>query len=262
MTEAPGYNTLKQCRHGHMLYNRNDQYIGRSFDLYGEYSEGEIELFSQVVREGQVVLDVGANIGAHTLFFARQVGVSGVVYAFEPQRLVFQTLCANMALNSIANTICQNAALGVERGEIVVPLVIPWGQEFNFGGVALGGYQEGDRVPVFPLDDLRLRVCHFIKIDVEGMELEVLKGAQALIRACRPVLYVENDREDKSEDLLRHLDGLEYELYWHTPLLYNPDNFFHNPENIFANIGSHNMLCLPKEGGHCIQGFRKVEISV
>ncbi len=260
MNEPPVFNKLKQCRHGNMLFNINDQYIGRSFDLYGEYSEGEITLFDQIVREGQVVVDVGANIGDHTLFFARKVGLAGAVYAFEPQRLVFQTLCANMALNSIANTSCYNAALGVEKGEIVVPLIAPWGQEYNFGGMALGGHQEGDRVPVFPLDDLRLGACHFIKIDVEGMELEVLLGAQALIRANRPVLYVENDRQEKSADLIRHLDGLGYDLYWHRPLLYNPDNFFRNPENIFGNIGSHNMLCLPKGTGYRLEGFERVEI--
>lgn len=260
MPEPPVFNKLKQCRHGQMLFNINDQYIGRSFDLYGEYSEGEINLFAQIIREGQVVVDVGANIGDHTLFFAKQVGLSGVVHAFEPQRFVFQTLCANMALNSIANTYCHNAALGVEKGELVVPRVTPWGEEFNFGGMALGGHQEGERVPVVTLDELGLGICHFIKIDVEGMELEVLLGAQTLIRTHRPVLYVENDRQEKSADLIRHLDGLEYDLYWHLPLLFNPDNFFHNPENIFGNIGSHNMLCIPKGAGCTLEGFPKVEV--
>lgn len=260
MNETPVFNKLKQCRHGQMLFNINDQYIGRSFELYGKYSEGEIELFDQIVDEGQVVVDVGANIGDHTLFFAKKVGLRGAGYAFEPQRLVFQTLYANMALNNIVNTFCHNAALGVERGEIVVPLIAPWGQEYNFGGIALGGHQQGDRIPVFPLDDLGLCACHFIKIDVEGMELDVLLGAQALIRACRPVLYVENDRQDKSAALIRHLDALDYALYWHLPLLYNSQNFANNPENIFGNLGSHNMLCLPRELGCSLKGFPEVEL--
>ncbi|MFH1019050.1 MAG: FkbM family methyltransferase [Pseudomonadota bacterium] len=259
MSQVIAFNKLKQCRHGQMLFNINDQYIGRAFDVYGECNEGEINLFDQIVREGQVVVDVGANIGDLTLFFAKKVGLGGAVHAFEPQRLVFQTLCANMALNSIVNTFCHNAALGVERGEVVVPLIAPWGQEYNFGGMALGGHQQGERVPLFPLDDLGLTACHFIKIDVEGMELDVLLGAQALIRACRPVLYVENDRQDKSAPLIRHLDALDYALYWHRPFLYNPQNFANNPENIFGNIGSHNMLCLPRESGCRLEGFPEVE---
>src|SRR2546421_9260159 len=91
------FNRMKRCRHGYMLYNVHDQYIGRSLDRYGEYSEGEIELFSQLIKPNDVVIDVGANIGAHTLWFAQRTLPDGIVIAFEPQRLVFQTLCANMA---------------------------------------------------------------------------------------------------------------------------------------------------------------------
>src|SRR3954467_11045049 len=102
MQQPPlGFNRLKSCRHGKMLYNVNDMYVGRSLDLYGEFSQGEVELFAKIVRSGDVVLDVGANIGAHTLFFAQSTAPLGGVIAFEPQRLVFQTLCANMAINSI-----------------------------------------------------------------------------------------------------------------------------------------------------------------
>ena len=56
-----GWNRLKDCRHGRMLYNVNDRYIGRSLDLYGEFSEAEVELFRQIVRPGDIVVEVGAN---------------------------------------------------------------------------------------------------------------------------------------------------------------------------------------------------------
>lgn len=103
MSSFPQFNRLKQCRHGMMLYNLNDIYIGRSLDLYGEFSEGEIRVFQQLVKPGQTILEVGANIGAHTVWLAQAVGPTGVVMAFEPQRIVHQTLCANLALNNIFN---------------------------------------------------------------------------------------------------------------------------------------------------------------
>src|SRR5579862_896137 len=101
--QMPDFNRLKDCRHGRMLFNVNDQYVGRSLDLYGEYSEGEIDFFKQVVQPGDTVLEIGANIGSHTVFFAKAVGREGTVQAFEPQRLIFQTLCANIALNNLEN---------------------------------------------------------------------------------------------------------------------------------------------------------------
>lgn len=254
------FNRLKECRYGTMLYNVNDIYVGRSFELYGEFSEGEVALFRQVVRPGSVVLDVGANIGAHTLFFAGAVGPEGSVFAFEPQRIVFQTLCANMALNSVLNVHCYAAAVGERPGAIVVPQLVPW-QENNFGGLSLEGQGGGEAVEVKTIDGMGLPNCHLIKIDVEGMEIDVLRGATETIAAHRPVLFVENDREEKSEALVRHIDALGYDMYWHRSLLYNPDNFLKNSENVFGNIVSINMLCIPRDRGYKMEGFHRVEIA-
>jgi hypothetical protein len=81
-----GFNRLKECRYGSMLYNPNDTYVGRSLDLYGEYSEEEVSLFRDLLSEPGSVLDVGANIGVHTVAFAEIVGSAGEVHAFEPLR--------------------------------------------------------------------------------------------------------------------------------------------------------------------------------
>src|SRR5438034_10860239 len=99
MASTEEFNRLKDCRHGRMLYNINDAYIGRSLDLYGEFSEGEAELFRQIVRPGDVVVDLGANIGVHTIVFAQAAGPRGGVMSMEPQRLDVQMLCTAVALN-------------------------------------------------------------------------------------------------------------------------------------------------------------------
>ncbi|HEV3118087.1 MAG TPA: hypothetical protein VGY58_13625, partial [Gemmataceae bacterium] len=67
-------NKVKRCRHGLMLYQPHDTVIGRSLDLYGEYSEGEVALFRHAVARGATVLDIGAHIGAHTVPLAQFTG--------------------------------------------------------------------------------------------------------------------------------------------------------------------------------------------
>lgn len=255
-----GFNRLKRCRYGLMLYNPNDRFVGRALDLYGEFSEGEVQLFRQTVKPGQVVLDVGANIGTHTLFFAHAVGSRGVVIAFEPQRLVFQTLCANMALNSITNVICRNNAVGEDSGILRVPALDPQKVQ-NFGGLSLRGQTEGEPVERISIDDLDLKRCHFMKIDVEGMEIPVVAGAKETILRHRPTLYVENDREEYSDDLIRLISSLRYRLYSHRPPLFNRDNVARNRDNVFSDIISENMLCLPEESPVRVPHLPPVEVS-
>ncbi|GEM_PF-738548 len=254
------FNRLEVARYGLMLYNIYDKYIGRSLELYGEFSEGEPELFKQFLRTGQTVLDIGANIGTHTLFFAKAVGQEGVVHAFEPQRIVFQTLCGNLALNSITNVYTHNVALGAEIGEIRVP-ALDYASENNFGGIELEDGLDGEAVEMQTVDSLHLPQCHFIKIDVEGMELQVLKGAVNTLAKFQPILYVENDRSEKSTTLIRHLHTFQYRVYWHKPPIYNPNNFFNNPENIFPGIVSFNVFCIHQSSSLNTQGFTEIVID-
>ena len=100
----------------------------------------------------------------------------------------------------------------------------------------------GAAVQQMTIDGLKLPACHLLKIDVAGMEADVLAGAEQTIRRWRPVLYVENDRPEKSAALIRQALGLGYRLYWHLPRLFNPHNYFGVTENIFGTIVSVNML--------------------
>ncbi|MFM7610383.1 MAG: FkbM family methyltransferase [Alphaproteobacteria bacterium] len=236
---------LKNCRHGVMLYSARDKYVGGSLDRYGEFSELEAQLFSGLINPGMLVLEIGANIGAHTVHLAKLVGENGGVVAFEAQRVIFQMLCANLALNGIENTDAKCLAVGAAPGEIVVPRMDYRGDN-NFGGVALGG-EDGDVVEMIAIDNLMLPACHMIKIDVEGMEKQVLDGARETITRFRPYLYVEDDRRDKHAELVATLFDLDYRMWWHMPWLYNPANVAGDSENIFPGIASFNLICLPRE---------------
>ncbi|CAN5370099.1 hypothetical protein BH11PSE11_BH11PSE11_36000 [soil metagenome] len=251
------FNEMTNSRYGDLIYNKHDLYVGRSLALYKEFSEGEVELFRQVVTPGMVVLDIGANIGAHTLFFSQAVGDAGQVHAFEPQRIVFQTLAGNMALNSVTNVFCHQQAVSDVQDILLVPC-LDYAQPNNFGGLSLGAASEGEPVLAERIDDLGFPRADFVKLDIEGMELKALRGAEKLIHHSRPFLYVENDRPEGSRALIDFIAGLDYQLVWHRPPLFNPDNFAGNQENVFPGIFSLNMFCVPREKNMNLYGFEPV----
>ena len=248
------------ARYGYVLYNPNDKYIGRSLDLYGEYSQGEVEIFRQIIMPGWTILDIGANIGCHTVFMAQVTENSGRIIAFEPQRQTFQLLCANVILNSLFNVQCHNNAVSDSEGEILVPVLDPVSEQ-NFGGLDLRQQKQGETIKKITVDSLGLAACQFIKLDVEGMEIMALTGAQETISKFRPIMYVENDRKENSEALIRLIASFGYRMYWHLPPLFNPDNYNKNPENVFGNIVSENMLCFHRDKKINILGMSEVEVS-
>jgi FkbM family methyltransferase len=255
-------NHIVSARHGYFLANRYDEYVGLALIRYGEYGELEWQVLEQLIVPGGNVVEVGANIGSHTVSLAKKVGPTGRVIAVEPQRIIHQYLSANISLNMLDNVECHWAACGSETGEMIVPRLNYFAHERqNFGGLSLATQGDGERVPVVRLDDImKGRRAHLIKIDVEGMEADVLHGATNLIMSCRPLIYAENDRPAKSDELLTLLWSLNYRTYWHVPKLFNPGNFFRNPENIYANTGSFNLLCTPNESGAQLTGFDEVTV--
>lgn len=260
---ASEFYRLVRCRHGVFLANPRDAYIGRSLTEYGEFSELEWKLLDQLVRPGAVVVEAGANIGALTVPIARKAGPSGLVYAIEPQILVFQMLAANLALNDLVNTVALNAAVSASGPESWMPIArlnpeVP----NNFGGVELDQLRDGGshvRVRLAPLDaQIDPPRLDLIKADVEGMERDVLLGASGLIERFRPVLYVENNVQEKSAALIDCVRGLGYALWWHLPPLFNPANHAGKSENVFGSIVSRNMLALPEETRTEVRGLTPV----
>ncbi|QSQ25696.1 FkbM family methyltransferase [Pyxidicoccus parkwayensis] len=242
---SSAFNQLLRCRHGEMLFNQNDEVIGRSLREYGEYSELEMEMLGRFLKPGDTVVDLGANIGAHTLYFARQVGPTGRVIAFEPQRVVFQTLCANAALNSLTNVWALQAGAGEAEGQTRLP-PLDYSRPDNFGAVSLDGAEEGEPVPVRTVDSLELASCALLKLDVEGWEVQALRGAKETLARCQPLLYLENHNAHQAEALIAHVQEAGYRIHWHLPALYNPDNFLGQAGNIFPDWFSVNILCVPE----------------
>ena len=101
----------------------------------------------------------------------------------------------------------------------------------------------------------------FIKLDVEGFELAVLKGAAQTLARCRPLLYLENDRVDRSPALIEWLWNAGYDLWWHIPPLFNPQNFASSPDNVYGNVASFNMLGVQRARPIQVQGLTPVQDS-
>jgi FkbM family methyltransferase len=224
---------VTETTYGPMLVPPHDQYIGHALREYGAYCPEELAVWLQYVPEGGTVIDVGANLGSHTMGFADKVGPTGSVLALEPQRPIFNMLCGSSALTGRSWIDARNVAAGrTLRTDTIARL--DYDQPNNFGGLALGAYPTRavyDTVVVEPLDSFRLTRCDLIKIDVEGMELDVLKGAMKTISKCAPVIVAEANE-------LAVVDWLAdrgYTLYHQaTPL-----------GDAWPGVGSFNYLAIP-----------------
>lgn len=233
----------ENCRHGRFLYLDSDRYIGHCLAVFGEYGEGEVDLFRQILRPGDVVAEVGANIGAHTVPLSK---MATRVLAFEPQPFIFNVFCGNLALNGCHNVEAYRIGLSGSPGAMTLPS-IDYDAVANFGGISL---EPGNGpVRVETLDSFNLPALRLIKIDVEGMEAAVLRGARRTIECCRPALYVEDDRREKSAELRALIEEMGYDIHEHQPLIVGVENWRGNPDFTFDGyaVKSDNLLCLPRE---------------
>ena len=229
------------ARYGRMLALQNDTFVSHALLQHGEFSESEVALWRSFLEPHWIAVDVGANIGAHTVALARMVER---VIAFEPLTYLFHMLCGSVALNGLTNVQAFNLALGAEPAHMLVPY-IDYTQPSAYGGWA-PSFIGGKRTPVAPLDDI-LPCADFLKIDVEGMELEVLQGALHIIAESQPVLYLEANPGPKQQPLIDFLKGLNYSLWWHHAPHYNPQNFRGNAVDDLPSPPAPAILAMPND---------------
>lgn len=184
--------------YGNVIVNRHD--INQTLYLLqtgAAIDQREIDIISQLVEPGTIAIDIGACFGIWTLAFAQR---AAQVYSFEAQRLIYNCLCGTLALNSIENVEARNYAIGGKWGTIQVPRY-NYHESLQFGCVYLrdrttqGDMKQepngSETVSLLTLDGINLSNVSMIKIDVEGMELEVLEGAKDTIERNRPAMYIE-----------------------------------------------------------------------
>lgn len=244
MTDRPHISWV-DGRWGKCHFFTNDLYIGQSLRHYGEYNPDETEYVVAMAEkfcrgDKPRVLDIGANIGV----ISQALEASGfLVESFEPLPEVHQLLAMNMRGKT------HNVALAERAGFAEMPQ-LEYGEARNFGGFSLGtrsSLRGAVKVEVKKLDDFNFSDVGLMKIDVEGFEERVLRGAVDTIARCRPALYIEDDRKDKSESLHAFVRELGYDIQLHAPPLFRPENHFGNKENVWGQkLASFNIVCLPK----------------
>lgn len=185
---------------GEFLALSSDEVIPNAIARFGSWAPEDIKVFKEHVPEGGVVLDVGANIGHHSVVFSKLVGQSGSVIAIEAQRLMYQLLNANLILNRCVNTVPILAAAGANRGTVNMYPISYDETGGNFGALAINSTDahrgEGEVVQCYTLDELLPdyldnRKVDFVKIDVQSYELFVLQGMVNILDRDKPTIFVE-----------------------------------------------------------------------
>jgi FkbM family methyltransferase len=196
-------------KHLTLVFGSEEDHIARTIRHTGTFYEAELlaDVRSRLFF-AECAVDVGAHVGNHTLYFAQVLGLRTI--AFEPNPASYDHLMANVASNGLAG-ICRtrNAAVGSSSGQVRTLA----GSDRNSGMATVEPDPSG-AVAMVTLDDEVLDEPRIdvIKIDVEGWELDVLRGAERVLQQRRPVLYIEI-MEPKFPDVERHLWDRGY-LCW------------------------------------------------
>jgi FkbM family methyltransferase len=231
-TGAPNQVPLWSTRYGLILANQSDSPLARSLKSYGEWVEQELDIIGALIQEGQVVLEYGAELGAHALWLSKMVGDEGQVHVVEPRRLDHIALCSSLALNRLRNVYPLHARLGASNGDVEL---------------AETSGQPPEATRQVALDSLKLDKLHLIKVSQSGELMDMLSGAEKTMRDQQPAIYFRLASADMATKEIAALKARNYRCWSHLPYLYNADNFCGNTTNIFPGWVSQNIIAVHRD---------------
>jgi FkbM family methyltransferase len=215
------------CTRGGIVWALNVQDgIQLSIYLFGAFERATARTLARLLPSGGVAIDVGANVGAHTLPMARHVGTAGRVIALEPTALARESLRRNLGLNpALGRTVTVHAAALVAPGE---PLSSEYYSSWPVShaerrhAIHRGVPNDTSGSIAITLDELVTREVisrlDVVKVDVDGREVRVLRGAVATLLTLRPSLVLElapyalSEHGDSLHDLLSLVRQAQYRL--------------------------------------------------
>lgn len=232
---------LVSSDHGTLIVNRNDYQMIDANRGYGvgyqllttssfdqdevSFALGLLDIRRKYFGDGLMALDCGANIGVHTVEWAKHMHQWGKVIAFEAQEKIYYALAGNLAINNCLNASAHFVAVGSKNTELKIP-VPNYLQPASFGSLELKQHENnefiGQKIDYSDaamsivnqktIDSFELPRVDLIKIDVEGMEVDVLNGARETIKRCKPIMMIEIIKTDKSQ-VYACLTGHGYQIY-------------------------------------------------
>ncbi|QPF88817.1 FkbM family methyltransferase [Bradyrhizobium commune] len=215
---------LAASNHGTMIVNRFDYCMvgpdrgyGVGFQILEKaaFDPTEVKIALELLElrrrhhgDGVIAIDCGANIGVHTIEWASVMTGWGSVIAIEAQERIYYALAGNIAINNCFNAMAVHAAVSSESGTMQIPnpnyfapssfgsLELRPRPGNEFIGQSISYTENTVQIRKMTLDELNLPRVDFIKIDIEGMELEALSGARKTIKKHRPILLIEKIKTD------------------------------------------------------------------
>jgi len=237
---------ILSCRYGKFLVPECKDIIVDSLLRYGEWAQAEIDVLARFINQGNIVIDAGSFIGTHSRAFSSMVGQKGEVHAFEPNKNIIPFLEANAKRSQFLNIVIHPYALG----ENYARMALINGCTENQGSCRLADCDKDNdqyTVEVRPLDTCGIKKVDFIKADVEGMELALLKGADGLISFSKPVIFVEANSLEVACNVLEWARQKNYLVYGIITMAFNPDNFNQEKVNIFGQSKECGLLLVHEE---------------
>ena len=245
--------------HRNFSYWKNDEVIGENLREYGEYQQKEIDLLvgllNSVNSKQKVVWDIGANIGVHTMAFSKH---STFVCSWEANPQNFKLLRMNTQGKLAPNVKVHNVAISNGKKDTIQIQDFDQSKSSNKGELSIvekGGVEISARsidsyMMNYPLPSL-------IKIDVEGHELEVLKGALVMLKTVKPILYFETADKGSYAEHIKFLKDLDYRMWWFACPNFNKNNYNKNNSNIWGRSVICSILAMHKD----VVGLNTIELQ-
>lgn len=205
----------KQTEYGYISYYENDQVFADGLRNGKIYEQGLIlSRLADYVKDSKVIFDIGAHTGSHTVMY-KYLNPKCLIWAFEPQKKMFELLQHNINKNKLGSVLAFNKAMGHKRMNFTMsnmttdgenmrrPIDYGTKQRFNLGGLQVG--TGGEEIEIWTVDEMRTPSIDYMKIDVEGFEFLVILGGMETIKRDRPIIVFENNHKVISKPVLSRL---------------------------------------------------------